>query len=52
MELYLFIPDMWAGVVAIALALEVNGASNINENLIDFKQADYQDHKILESILD
>ena len=34
---------VWAGVVAIALALEVNGASNINGNLIDFKQADYQD---------
>lgn len=34
---------VWAGVVAIALALEVNGASNINGNLIDFKQTDYQD---------
>lgn len=34
---------VWAGVVAIALALEVAGAKNINGNLINFKQADYRD---------
>ena len=34
---------VWAGVVAIALALEVAGAKNINGNLLNFRQADYRD---------
>ena len=31
---------VWAGVVAIALALEVVGAKNINGNLLNFRQVD------------
>ena len=42
---------VWAGVVAIALALEVNGASNINGNIIDFKQSDYRDSRNIEKYL-
>ena len=34
---------VWAGVVSIALALEVAGAKNINGNLINFRQVDYRD---------